>query len=388
MYTVKCFNTIDPAAQKLLGNNQYRLVDQATDYQAALVRSADLHGEVFSNQLLAIARAGAGVNNIPIEQCSEQGIAVFNTPGANANGVKELVLCGLLLSCRQIVPGIQWVNRAAGGEQDIAKAAEQAKKQFVGPELLGKKLGVIGLGAIGVLVANAASAGLGMQVMGYDPYLGVNSALHLSRSVCVVDSLQQLLAECDYITLHLPLNDNTRHMINSHTIQMLKRGAVILNYARGELVDNRAILQAVQNQTVRCYMTDFASRELVGQKGVVITPHLGASTYESEENCARMAAEEIKEYLENGNITHSVNLPDCKLPRSGKCRITVINRNITNMIGQITAVLADRHINIEHMFNKSRGAYAYTVIDVAEQIDGPCVEQIAGIDGVLKVRVL
>ena len=380
MFTVRTFNEISGVVNDTLTADSFAVNSTAEHYDAALVRSADLHKTAFPEELLAIARAGAGVNNIPIEECSEKGIAVFNTPGANANAVKELVICAMLLSCRKVVPGIRWVEEAhKKGLTGVEQLAEKAKKDFVGPELAGKKLGVIGLGAVGVLVANAASNGLGMDVVGYDPFLGVEAALRLTRSVRVTKDMNEL---------HLPLNDDTKISISADRIARMKDGAVIVNFARGGLVDNAAVIPAVKSGKLRTYVTDFAADELIGIDNIIITPHLGASTPESEENCADMAAKEINDYLTDGNIIHSVNLPDCQLPRSGACRLAVINRNVKNMVGQMTTILGEENYNIEHMLNKSRGAYAYTLIDISENASEACIEKLRGIDGVLRLRVL
>ena len=389
MYTVKTMNNISDIIKQTLKASQYEVGPEQETYDALMVRSADLHETAFPQTLLAIARAGAGVNNIPVDACTEQGIVVFNTPGANANAVKELVLCGMLLSCRKVIEGTEWVRDAhARGETGIGKLAEKAKKQFVGPELLGKKLGVVGLGAIGVLVSNAASDGLGMEVMGYDPFLSVEGALRLSRSVKLTADLDALFKECDYVTLHLPLNDQTRGMVNEKVLHTMKDGAVLLNFARGGLVDDEAVLAAVKTGKLRHYVTDFADDTIAGQDGVIVMPHLGASTPESEENCAVMAAAEIHDYLQNGNITHSVNLPDCVMPRADGCRVTVINRNVANMVGQMTAVLAAEGLNIENMINKSRGAYAYTMFDLSAAPGEEALMKLRQIEGVLRIRVL
>lgn len=389
MYQIRTFNNISDIIRETLTKDAYQISDSAENYDAVLVRSADLHETQFPESLLAIARAGAGTNNVPVDECTEKGIAVFNTPGANANAVKELVICAMLLSCRKVVPGIQWVLDArAKGETGVEKLAEKAKKNYVGPELRGKKFGVLGLGAIGVMVANAASNGLDMEVIGYDPFLGVDAALRLTRSVRVTHDINEIFSQCDYITLHLPLNDETRNTINDEVLAKMKDGAVLINYARGGLVDNQAAIRALKSGKLRAYMTDFAADELIGVENVTITPHLGASTPESEENCADMAAKEISDYLTNGNISHSVNLPDCQLPRSGKCRIAVINRNVKNMVGQMTTVLGGENYNIEHMLNKSRGAYAYTLIDLSETVSDACAEKLKAIDGVLRLRIL
>ena len=389
MYTVKTMNNISDIIKQTLKASQYEVGPEQETYDALMVRSADLHETAFPQTLLAIARAGAGVNNIPVDACTEQGIVVFNTPGANANAVKELVLCGMLISCRKVIEGTEWVRDAhARGETGIGKLAEKAKKQFVGPELLGKKLGVVGLGAIGVLVSNAASDGLGMEVMGYDPFLSVEGALRLSRSVKLTADLDALFKECDYVTLHLPLNDQTRGMVNEKVVATMKDGAVLLNFARGGLVDDEAVLAAVKTGKLRHYVTDFADDTIAGQDGVIVMPHLGASTPESEENCAVMAAAEIHDYLQNGNITHSVNLPACSMPRAEGCRVTVINRNVANMVGQMTAVLAAEGLNIENMINKSRGAYAYTMFDLSAAPGEEALARLQQIDGVLRIRVL
>ena len=389
MYTVKTMNNISDIIKQTLKASQYEVGPEQETYDALMVRSADLHETAFPQTLLAIARAGAGVNNIPVDACTEQGIVVFNTPGANANAVKELVLCGMLISCRKVIEGTEWVRDAyARGETGIGKLAEKAKKQFVGPELLGKKLGVVGLGAIGVLVSNAASDGLGMEVMGYDPFLSVEGALRLSRSVKLTADLDALFKECDYVTLHLPLNDQTRGMVNEKVLHTMKDGAVLLNFARGGLVDDEAVLAAVKTGKLRHYVTDFADDTIAGQDGVIVMPHLGASTPESEENCAVMAAAEIHDYLQNGNITHSVNLPDRVMPRADGCRVTVINRNVANMVGQMTAVLAAEGLNIENMINKSRGAYAYTMFDLSAAPGEEALMKLRQIEGVLRIRVL
>lgn len=389
MYTIRRFNNISDIIFDTLKNGEYAVSNDAENYDAILVRSADLHEQPFPDQLSAIARAGAGTNNIPIDRCSEKGIVVFNTPGANANAVKELVLCAMLLSCRKIVPGIEWVNQEKKeGQAGIEQAAEKAKKQFAGPELAGKKLGVVGLGAVGGRVANAAALGFDMDVTGYDPFMNVEAALHLTRSVKLTTNLGQLLAESDYVSLHLPLNDETRGMFNTDRFNGMKTGAVLLNFARGGLVDTAAVKEALRTGKLRAYMSDFAVDELVGVPGVTITPHLGASTPESEEKCADMAARELDDYLKNGNIRHSVNLPEVVLPRQGKERLCIINRNITNMVGQITAVLASENINIEHMLNKSRGSYAYTMLDVSTPITPQAASRIRCIEGVLRLRIL
>lgn len=389
MFTIKTLNKISDVIYQEFSEENYAVSDSAKQYDAVLVRSADMQAEKLPDDLLAIARAGAGYNNIPVDRCTEKGIVVFNTPGANANAVKELVMCGMLLSGRQVISGVEWLEQLYGEEPDgLEKLVEKGKKQFVGPELAGKKLGVIGLGAIGVMVANAADKGLGMQVMGYDPYLSVEAAWNLTRSIIHVKNLCEIFSNCDYITLHLPLNDKTRGMIGEAELAAMKPGSVLLNFARGGLVDDAALLRALESGHLRHYVTDFPNETVLGVKGVIATPHLGASTPESEENCALMAAQQLRSYLEDGNIINSVNLPHCELPRTGGYRIAVINRNIKNMVGQMTAVLAEAGHNIEHMVNSSRGEWAYTLFDLASQPDVDCLEKLGAIKGVIKVRVL
>ncbi|MBQ8610954.1 MAG: phosphoglycerate dehydrogenase [Oscillospiraceae bacterium] len=389
MFTVKTFNAISNIIRQHLDDETYTIDADAFTYDAALVRSADLHETAFPQRLLAIARAGAGYNNIPLERCAEQGIVVFNTPGANANAVKELVLCGLLLAGRQVVPAIQWLESAyANGITGLGALAEKQKKYFVGPELAGKKLGVVGLGAIGVQVANAAANGLNMDVLGYDPYMSVEAAWHLTRSVRHADTLDQIFAECDYITLHLPLKDNTRGMVNAERLAAIKPGAVLLNFARGGLVDTDALLDALACGKLARYVTDFPDDALVGKKNIITLPHLGASTPESEENCAAMAAKQLADYLEHGDIVNSVNFPACSMPRTGAWRLCILNRNITGMVGKITAVLAAEGHNIDNMLNKSRGDWACTLIDTGTEPSPACIAALEDIDGVVRVRTL
>ncbi|MEA5137152.1 MAG: phosphoglycerate dehydrogenase [Candidatus Fimivivens sp.] len=389
MFTIKTMNKISDIIYQELSGENYTVSDSADNYDAVLVRSADMQEAELPDGLLAVARAGAGYNNIPVERCTEKGIVVFNTPGANANAVKELVICGMLLCGRQVISGVEWLEQLRGEKpEDIEKLVEKGKKQFVGPELAGKKLGVIGLGAIGVMVANAADKGLGMQVMGYDPYLSVEAAWNLTRSIIHVKNLSEIFASCDYITMHLPLNDKTRGMIGEAELTAMKPGSVLLNFSRGGLVDDTALIKALESGHLRHYVTDFPNDMVLGVKGVIATPHLGASTPESEENCAQMAAQQLRSYLEDGNIINSVNLPYCELPRTGGYRVAVINRNIKNMVGQMTAVLADAGHNIEHMVNSSRGEWAYTLLDLASKPDQACLERLCAIKGVVRVRVL
>lgn len=387
MYQYHCLN---PIAQIGLNNfdEKYVKTEDVNTADAILVRSAGMHDMEFDDNLKAIARAGAGVNNIPLDKCAENGIVVFNTPGANANGVKELVIAGMLLAARDVIGGINWVHDHEE-DGDIAKAAEKAKKAFAGTEIEGKKLGVIGLGAIGVLVANAA-VHLGMDVYGYDPYVSVESAWKLSRSIHHAKTVDEIYKECDYITIHVPALPDTKGMINKNAIDLMKDGVVILNYARDVLVESEAIVDALESGKVRRYVTDFATPEIAGVKGTIIMPHLGASTEESEDNCAKMAVKEVKDFLENGNIKNSVNYPNCNMgeKEEGKSRITILHRNVPNMIGQFTTILAEDNINIDNMSNKSRKEYAYTMIDAEGELAPEVEKELAEIKDVLKVRVI
>lgn len=383
---IYCLNEISSHGLEYL-TEEYSLTKQLEEADAVLVRSADMHSMEFPGSLKAIARAGAGVNNIPLDRCTKEGIVVFNTPGANANGVKELVIAGMLMAARDIHGGIDWVS-ANRDDRDVAAHAEKQKKKFAGTEIRGKTLGVIGLGAIGVLVANAAES-LGMTVYGYDPFISVNGAWMLSRKIKHSETLDEIYEKCDYITLHVPLLDSTRAMINSESIAKMKDGVVVLNYARDLLVDEDAMAEALLSGKVKRYMADFPNTKTVKMKNATITPHLGASTAESEDNCAKMAVEQTMAYLENGTIRNSVNFPNCELsPFRGSCRLAIFNENKPNMIGQFTAVLAAEGINILDMSNKSRGDAAYTVIDPEQEISDKIVEKLAAIDGVLKVRVI
>ena len=386
MVKYNCLNAISTSGLAGLGDN-FTATENVDEADVILVRSAAMHDMDFSDNLLAIARAGAGVNNIPLDKCAEKGIVVFNTPGANANAVKELVISGLLLGSRDIVGGVKW-GIENKDDENVAKAAEKSKKQFAGHEIQGKKLGVIGLGAIGVLVANAASA-LDMEVYGCDPFISVENALKLSRKVHLVKERADIFKNCDYITVHTPLLDDTKKMINAETIGMMKDGVVILNYARDLLVDEEAMAEALKSGKVAKYMTDFVNPNTVRMVNTVATPHLGASTAESEENCAVMAAKEIKEYIENGNIINSVNFPalDAGVCRTD-ARICILHRNIPNMLSQFTAAFASLNVNIENMYNKSRGDYAYSVLDVCAKVGEKTSNTIKAIDGVLKVRVI
>lgn len=386
MTKIHCLNPISEVGTQNF-TEEYEMTDQLCDADAVLVRSSNMHEMELPETLTAIARAGAGVNNIPIEKCTEQGIVVFNTPGANANGVKELVIAGMLLAARDIDGGIHWV-RENKEDKNISKDMEKSKKNFAGTEIKGKKLGVIGLGAIGIEVANAADA-LGMQVYGYDPFLSVNGALRLSRHVKIVEQPDAIYEACDYITLHVPLLDSTRGMINKESLSLMKDGVVILNYARDLLVNDDDMAQALSDGKVRRYMTDFPNEKTVHMKNVIATPHLGASTAESEDNCAVMAVEELMDYLKTGCIRNSVNYPSCSLPLENcACRICIMNVNKPNMIVRFSAVLSDAGINIPNMTNKSRGSAAYTLIDCDTLPSENLIDRIRAIDGVKKVRVI
>ena len=383
MYQVKLYNKISKVGLEKLDPAKYTCSEDFTDYDAVLVRSAKLHDVEFPKNLKCIARAGAGVNNIPLDRCAQEGIVVFNTPGANANAVKELVVCALMLASRKIVQGANWVKSLAG-TPDIGPAAEKGKATYAGPEISGKKLGVIGLGAIGVKVANAA-VGLDMEVWGYDPYLSVDGALSLSRSVKHVTELDQIFANCDYITIHVPLTPETKNTICEESIAKMKDGVRVINLARGELVDTQAMAKALESGKVAAYVSDFASDEILAQENAITLPHLGASTPESEDNCAQMAVKEIADYLENGTIRNSVNFPNLKVPYEGGYRVCMIHKNIPNMIASITAAVK---CNIENMGNRSKGDYAYTIVDLAEQPTEANLDALRAIDGMISVRAI
>ena len=379
---IRLANRIDENGLNLF-DDSYEYCEDMTQEDAILVRSASLHDADFPDSLLAIARAGAGVNNIPIDQCTEKGIAVFNTPGANANAVKELTLCSLFLASRDVKGGILWTD-SISKEDDYSKAVEKGKNAFIGPEITGKKLGVIGLGAIGVLVANDAVK-LGMDVYGYDPYISVNSAWALSKWVKHVTNLNELLSECDYITLHMPANDQTKGIIKKNSISLMKDGVRIINLARGELVSEADLISALNEGKIARYVTDFGSYELLHTKNTVCYPHLGASTPESEENCALMAVKELKDYLENGNITNSVNLPSVSEARTTSHRICIIHKNVPNMLARLTSIIGGSGINIENLVNKARGDVAYTMIDTNSDVDKKALNEV---ENIIRVRVL
>ena len=386
MFQYKCLNPISQTGLGLFGE-EYKQTEDLNNADAVLVRSAKMHDMELPEHVKVIARAGAGVNNIPVDACAEKGIVVFNTPGANANGVKELVLAGMLLASRDIVGGIEWVAHEEDKEH-IDKLAEKQKKQFAGCEISGKKLGIIGLGAIGAMVANSATH-LGMEVYGYDPFISIDAAWNLSRTIKHSKSLDEIYSQCDYITIHVPLTDNTRKMIDKEAFTKMKEGVVLLNFARDLLVDEEALIEALDSGKVKKYVTDFANPLVAGRPGILVTPHLGASTAESEENCAVMAVKEVRDFLENGNIKNSVNFPNCDM---GTCiavgRITICHKNIPNMISQFTKILGSEGLNIADMTNKSRGSYAYTIIDLESAASKEALDELKAIEGVSKVRVI
>lgn len=388
MYKILTLNKISPSGLDHFDRKLYTYGTEMEAPDAIMVRSAAMHDMEFDQKTVAIARAGAGVNNIPLDKCAEQGIVVFNTPGANANAVKELVLCGIFLASRKIVPAIEFAKTIKDTpEADVSKQAEKEKSAFAGPEIKGKKLGVIGLGAIGVLVANSAK-GLGMEVYGYDPYLSVDAAWNLSSTIHHAKSMQDIFSTCDYISIHVPLNNETRDLINAASITGMKDGIRILNFARGELVNTDDIIEALSTGKVAAYVTDFISEELLGVPGVVAIPHLGASTPESEDNCARMAVFELVDYLENGNIKNSVNMPAAEMHRAAQNRVCVIHKNIPNMLNQITTPFTNANINIVDLLNRSKGDYAYTMVDVDDEITADLINAIKDIEGTIRVRVL
>ncbi|MCI5946441.1 MAG: phosphoglycerate dehydrogenase [Oscillospiraceae bacterium] len=386
MYNIQTLNKISKYGTDNFDTAKYTVADEVANPDAIMVRSAAMHDMEFGSNLLAIARAGAGVNNIPVDKCAEQGICVFNTPGANANAVKELVIAGLLLTSRKIPDAMIWAQTLKGNGAEVGKMVEKGKSQFAGPEIMGKTLGVIGLGAIGVLVANAAIA-LGMKVVGYDPFLSVKAALSLDPSVKTVSDVKDLYAAADYVTIHVPFNADTKGTINADAIAAMKDGVRVLNFARGELVDNSAILPALESGKVAAYITDFPSDEVLGAKGVIAVPHLGASTPESEDNCAKMAALELIDYIENGNIKNSVNYPDASMNAVGT-KICVMHKNVPAVISALTTALGDAGLNIENMLNKSKKDYAYTLLDVAGDVSDDVVAKLSAVDTVIKVRVI
>ena len=386
MYNIQTLNKISQLGLDQLDSKEFVISTECDNPDGILVRSADMHQMELGSNLRAIARAGAGTNNIPIDKCSESGIVVFNTPGANANAVKELVICALLLASRDVIRGIKWAWNLTDADGDVEKLVEKQKSQFVGPELMGKNLGVIGLGAVGVKVANAALK-LGMNVYGYDPYLSVQNAIDLNHAVQVVD-LKTVYAMSDYITIHSPLLPSTKGMINEPSLDSMRQGVRIINLARGGLVDDQDMLAAIASGKVARYVTDFPNNTLVGQEGVVTIPHLGASTPESEENCAIMAARELSDYLLTGNIRNSVNFPNVEMARGGVARLAILHRNVPNMLSNILSLLGKEGANIENMVNKSKGEYAYTLIELSQAITGETLDHVRNIDGVLRLRII
>ena len=387
MYRIKTFNKISPMGLNRLEPEHYICSDAETGEDGILVRSAKLHDYPFPDSLLAIARAGVGVNNIPIDRCSESGIAVFNTPGANANAVKELVLCAMLMGSRDVDGGIRWVRQQVESGVDVTTVVEKGKSAFVGPELYKKTLGVIGLGAIGSLVANVA-LDLGMDVYGYDPFLSVDAALRLDRHIHVVKDINELYKRADYITIHIHYTEKTAHMIDEKAISAMKRGVRFINLARGEIVDDDAMLAALDTGRVAAYVTDFPNNRLVKAPHVVAMPHLGASTPESEQNCAVMAVDELKDYLENGNIRNSVNFPSVSMERSGVMRMCIIHKNVPAMLANITTLLSKDSVNVENLSNKSKGDYAYTMVDLGAKVADDVIEDVKHLPNVIRVRVI
>ena len=387
MFRIRTMNKISPLGLEMFPRDRYEVASDLPNPHAILVRSADLHNAEIPGSVLAIARAGAGVNNIPVAQCSENGVVVFNTPGGNANAVKELALASLLLASRNITAGIGWTASIAERASEVPDLVEKEKAKFEGPELRGKFLGVVGLGAVGVMVANDAVA-LGMDVIGYDPYISVDAAWNLSREVVRADTLEGLLAKADYITLHIPLADATRGLLNAEKFRFMKKGARLVNLARGALVNEADIIEALNSEKLAVYVTDFPSAELLACKKAICIPHLGASTPEAEDNCAIMAVKQLMDFLENGFIRNSVNYPRCRLERHAPYRLLVANRNIPNMVGQITTILAAANINITDLINHHRDGFAYNIIDSDQQIPEPALEQLRQVEGIIRVRVI
>ena len=386
MKNIQLLNKIAKVGTDRLDPTVYNIGEAVTAPEGIMVRSANMLDMDFNSELLAIARAGAGVNNIPLDRCTEQGIVVFNTPGANANGVKELAICSLFLASRNIVGGIDWVKTLAD-DPDAAKTVEKGKSKFAGCEIKGKTLGVIGLGAIGGMVANAAVR-LGMKVVGCDPYLSVEAAWNLDHHINHAATFEEVYKQSDYITIHVPATADTKGMINTETMAMMKEGVKIINLSRDSLVKSADMIAALESGKVSCYVTDFATQELIGVKNAILIPHLGASTEESEDNCAVMAARELDDYLANGNIKNSVNFPAVSMPRSGDVRICVLHKNVPGMLTQLTGVAADAGLNIENMTNKSRGDSAYTIFDITGQVGADIAEKLLALDAVLRVRVI
>lgn len=386
MYNILKLNEISKVANKEFSDN-YALVKEAENPDAIVLRSFNMHEYDIPSSVLCVGRAGAGVNNIPLDKCSEKGIVVFNTPGANANAVKELVVCGLLLAGRKIVEGIEWAASLKGKGAEVTKAVEKGKSAFVGCEIKGKTLGVVGLGAIGAMVANVAIK-LGMNVLGYDPFISIDGAWNLDHHVVKETDINEIFKKSDFITLHVPLNDSTRSLVNKDTLALMKDGSAILNFARGELVDAAAVIDALESEKLSRYVTDFPTDEMLGVKNLIAIPHLGASTPEAEDNCAVMVARQMIDFIENGNITNSVNMPACKMPRQGKSRITVFHKNVKNVLSAITAVIGEEGINIANLMSQAKGEHAYLILDLDENLSDAALDKIKGMDSVVKVRTI
>lgn len=387
MFKIQTLNKISASGLDILPKDNYKIENEIADPDAIILRSYKMHDMEISKSTLAIARAGAGVNNIPVDKCTEQGIVVFNTPGANANSVKEMVIASLIISARNIPAAINWTNSLEEKGEELSKTVEKGKSLFAGSEIAGKRLGVIGLGAIGVMVSNAALA-MGMKVTGYDPHISVESAWGLSRGVKKGETLEDVLSISDIVTLHMPLNDDTKEIINKKSIAKMKDGAVLLNFARGSLVNKEDLKAALKDGKIKRYVTDFPEEDLLKTENVMCVPHLGASTAEAEENCAAMAAEQLKDYLETGNIKNSVNFPDCSLSFLGKARIAIINKNIPNIIAQISSTLAVENINIAEYFNKHKNGIAYNLIETDSLIPEKLIQKLKEIEGVIAVRII
>lgn len=388
MYKILTYNTISPLGLERLPRDRYEVAAEIRQPDAILLRSHDLHGTPIPDSVKAVGRAGSGTNNIPVDTCTARGIPVFNAPGANANAVKELVVAGLLLAARRIPSALAFVRDLEGDDASLGQQVETGKKRFAGSELAGKTLGVLGLGAIGVAVANTASA-LGMQVIGFDPLLTVESAWKLSATAIKATSVQELLAQADFVTLHVPLNEQTRRLLDEERLAAIKPAAVLLNFSRSGVVDEGSVIRALQDGRLGAYVTDFPSHALVNQPNAIVLPHLGASTAEAEDNCAVMVADQIKDFLENGNIRNAVNFPDVVLPRNGaKVRLAAANRNVPSIVGQITAALADARLNIVDLINASRGDHAFTLLDLSDTVPAATFERIRAIDGVLSARLV
>lgn len=387
MYKILTLNKIAEIGTNLFNQSKYEVAENVENPHAVLVRSSSMHDSELNSNLVAIARAGAGTNNIPIDRCSENGVVVFNTPGANANAVKELVLLAALISSRKVPQAIDWAKTLKGNGDQVGKLVEKGKSQFTGPELAGKKLGVVGLGAIGAAVANAASH-LGMEVHGVDPYLSVEGALHLEKDVIYLNSYKEIFETCDYITLHVPLTNDTREMVNAESIASMKDNVRILNFSRGELVSSSAILEGINSGKIAAYVTDFPTDDLLDVEGVIALPHLGASTPESEDNCAIMAVKELIDYIENGNIKNSVNLPNVSVAKTGDAKICIIHKNVEGLITNIAGVVSQSKLNIENMESKSKKDYAYTVLDVKGTVSDSLIEKLSSVTNVVKVRVV